>query len=651
MSFKKLTPFLLFFQFILIGNFIARDVIYIQNSSFELKTPRCCFVPGGWINCGPITETPPDIHGENMGLFDVNKTPTHGNCFLGLVTRSNETWECIGQELSVELKKGKRYAFQIDLCVSEHLFSFDRKTEQEANFNSPTILRIQGSNLKKGTSEILATSSIVRNTNWKTFQYILEPNDNYDLLILEAFYGGDIKGNLTNGHILLDNCSNIVEYLETDKNFNFITAQKNAIQPYKYNNRFWQYNEVPVFLIAGSENENLFQLSNMEEHLDELKKTGVNLIRNAMSSENEENIQPFQKINGKYDLNKWNEEYWQHFENMLKWTEERNIFLDIELWTFQHFRGGWEKFSPWNPKYNSNYTEHNTQIMSANYDNWWENAFFQTVPKLQNDTIVLQYQKAFIDKLLSYSLQFNNILYSINNVSFTRGHSEWGGYWAEYIKNKARIDGKKVQVAGMYQNSNQQKSSFSHSKFFDFINISRNSKQLKEKHWDQLQSIQNSIKDNPRPLNCNKMFKEDLIDGNLSVDHFWKYIIGGAASACFPDLNKVENVPHQIRSARLLFKQVDIINCQPDSNHELLLNREEDEAYLTCIPDDSYVIYFPEGGQIELDLSDIKGKFTLHWLDIENVKWQLADRVKGKKTVPITTPQQGKSWIALLQKE
>jgi len=62
------------------------------------------------------------------------------------------------------------------------------------------------------------------------------------------------------------------------------TSKKSYIKPFSENPRYWEYKGQPVLLLGGSKNDNLFQIQNLEEHLDELHAVGGNYIRNTMSS-------------------------------------------------------------------------------------------------------------------------------------------------------------------------------------------------------------------------------------------------------------------------------------------------------------------------------------------------------------------------------
>jgi hypothetical protein len=138
---------------------------------------------------------------------------------------------------------------------------------------------------------------------------------------------------------------------------------KNAdcIQPYSKNPRYWQYKGKPVMLLGGSKTDHIFLLDDLKTHLDEIQAVGANYVRNTMSQREGKDLKPHKLLpDGKFDLDQWNQEYWKRFENMLKWTAEREIFVQIEVWDrFDYSTLNW-KSSPWNPGNNVNYTYEQT---------------------------------------------------------------------------------------------------------------------------------------------------------------------------------------------------------------------------------------------------------------------------------------------------
>jgi len=100
------------------------------------------------------------------------------------------------------------------------------------------------------------------------------------------------------------------------------------------NPRYWQYKGEPVLLIGGSKDDNLFQIPDLKEHLDLLTSVGGNYVRNTMSARLDKGfeVQAFaQRPDGKYDLDRWNDEYWRRFESLLSLAEERDTIIQIEV--------------------------------------------------------------------------------------------------------------------------------------------------------------------------------------------------------------------------------------------------------------------------------------------------------------------------------
>jgi len=204
----------------------AQDIIRIQNPSFEVNTVKDSIskseilILRGWIDFGFSNNSSPTIHSKNDNLFRVKKSPVDGAHFIGMVTRQDSTYESFYQKLSKPLLEGKSYEFSIYLCTSSRLKSSVRKKDGENDFrvrkfDQGAIFRIQGSNSKSKEFQILAETEIVSNEDWKKFEFVLKPESNYDILILEVFFDlSRSKDPICNANVLLDNCSPIVEILD-----------------------------------------------------------------------------------------------------------------------------------------------------------------------------------------------------------------------------------------------------------------------------------------------------------------------------------------------------------------------------------------------------------------------------------------------------
>ena len=148
------------------------------------------------------------------------------------------------------------------------------------------------------------------------------------------------------------------------------TRDNDRIRPYAMNPFYWQYKGKPVLPIGASGTDNLFQWTGTQltHHLDLLKYVGGNYVRNTMHARlNHSEVgtkfgyqQAFKKVGDLYDLDQWNEEYWNRFETFLRETHKREIFVQNEFWDYwAHCNERWDEH-PFNPK--NNITENSLRV-------------------------------------------------------------------------------------------------------------------------------------------------------------------------------------------------------------------------------------------------------------------------------------------------
>ena len=429
------------------------------------------------------------------------------------------------------------------------------------------------------------------------------------------------------------------------------------IEIYKLNPAYWEYDGKPILLIGGSRDDNLFQIPDLKEQLDLLKSVGGNYVRNTMSCRDEGNVWPFKKVNDKYDLDQWNDEFWRRFETFLQLTQERDIIVQIEVWaTFDYYRENWA-VNPFNPKNNINYTAEQTGLPEQvdSHPIQSESNFFWSIPAEHNQKIVLKYQQRFVDKILSYSLRYGNVLYCMDNE--TSVTPEWGKYWSEYIKSKAKKAHVTVQTTEMWDKWDlahpQHNATFDHPETYSFVDISQNNHQKGQTHWDNAQRQRARIAGNIRPLNNVKIYGADtgrFGNDRDGMERFWRNIFGGLASARFhrPDsgLGLGEKAQANIRSMKLLTEKIDIFTCAP--HNDLLTDRESNEAYCLAHPGKEYAVYFPNGGEVTLDISLLEKPAKLTWLNILTSHWSQAQPMTERKKIKLTCPTRD-YWAALIK--
>ncbi|WP_347838397.1 hypothetical protein [uncultured Draconibacterium sp.] len=423
-------------------------------------------------------------------------------------------------------------------------------------------------------------------------------------------------------------------------NITFAQEKENeyqGIKIYNENTWYWQYHGKPVILRGGSNDDNLFQWTGKQltDHLDLLQSATGNYVRNSMSDRDEGNVYAFKKVGeNTYDLNQWNEEYWNRLTFFLEETSKREIIVQLTLW--DHFdigSGSRWKNHPWNPERNIN----------MDLGTWkGREDFYSTVDRNAHDE--LNFQNNFIKKLLSISLKYDNVLYNINNES---SESEaWENYWAAYVKDAANEANKQVFVTNMQLSAfNAVRHVMSKGDIFDYVDISQTNQDSKgargPAHWDYLMFLRQKIASyGPIPMNNVKIYGASDGSTNFSagseteaVDRFWRNIFGGCASARFhrpsvpsklwgSGINK--RVQTNLKAMDMLLKKLDIFNCNP--HNDLLIPRVSVpsmmQAYVTANIGRQYAVYFPQGRyKIDLDPWVFVEKVRLQWLDVNSLKW------------------------------
>jgi hypothetical protein len=451
--------------------------------------------------------------------------------------------------------------------------------------------------------------------------------------------------------------------------------EADRIQPYARNPRYWQYKGRPVLLLGGSGQDNLFNHPTglepgdvLEAHLDLLVSVGGNYVRNTMSTREAGNLFAFHRDaqTGLYDLDRFNEAYWQRFRDLLDLTADRGIIVQIEVWDRFDFAnydvyemGGWSR-NPFNPKNNVNYPAEAIRTPPGQReDPVVFQSFFRSLPELNDSPRLLAYQEAFVGKMLSIALAYDHVLYCVSNE--TTATEEWARHWARFIRRKAKEAGRGVEVTEMWNNHDLghpvHRRTFDHPDLYSYAEVSQNNHQMEQTHWDNMQIARRLLADRPRPMNNVKVYGGQRHGGGLEegTHKFWRNILGGCASSRFHRQGPVpgyygaglgELAQMHIRSLRMLTDAMNIFVCEPQN--DLLGDRSPNEAYCLAEPGRQYAVYFPDGGAVTLDVSAAKGKLEVRWLDISRSAWQERQTVDGGGTLELRTPGKG-HWAVLAQ--
>lgn len=460
-------------------------------------------------------------------------------------------------------------------------------------------------------------------------------------------------------------------------------ADRNAdcIKPYPRNARYWQYQGQPVMLLGGSKTDHIFLADDLESHLDEIRTVGANYVRCTMSQREGQDLKPHKLLpNGKFDLDQWNEGYWKRFADCLKWCGERDIIIQIEVWDrFDFSTKSWET-SSWNAGNNVNYTN-DQSALAAEYPQHPAGdlqPFFHSIKGMprydKRLDLIRNYQEAFVAKMLSYSLEFGNVLYCMNNETSTP--AKWGQYWIEFIKTKATGKGVTVCTTDMFDDAFDADKAkhtpiiFKDAKHYMFADISQvNSRVYDDTHWERLQLLLRLVNTHPRPTNHVKIYDGGYTSWGSGapedgIERFWRDILAGSASVRFhrPGPHGGRALNHSrsssIKAARILESRIHFWDITPHMG--LLSDRESNEAYLAAKPGEHYALYFTHGGSVGLDLTDAAGTFDITWISVsqgitvDTTAAKLYGRtpktLNGGRIVTLSAPYKG-GWVAALVKK
>lgn len=450
------------------------------------------------------------------------------------------------------------------------------------------------------------------------------------------------------------------------------------IQPYPGNPYYWQYNGKPLLLIGGSWQDNLFNHpTGLEDHFDVMTSAGGNYVRNVMSHRNVGNVFAYhQDEEGLFDLDRFNDEYWERLYNFLELTYERDIVVQLEIWaTWDLYEdhqsiGGWS-YHPFNPDNNITYTPDETGLPTAiDYapqTNPTDHPFFRTVPALENNELLLTYQKAYVDKILSYSLNYPHILYTMNNE--TGELVEWGDFWADFVREKAEETGTEVEITDMRRNEDIRSEDHAHildqPERYTFVDISQNNawSGLSQQHYNNILYIRERISEHPRPVNNNKNYGAARHGEEESVARMGRILFAGAASARFHRPHPHEDPAYMeaksefglglspraqtiIQSLSMVAHELALERTEPMNS--LLYNREENEAYLLAEPGKQYAIYYPDGGTVGLSIDNETTEFDYRWINLDRGEWHEPSTLVAGEEAIFTTPEDG-HWIIVIK--
>jgi len=479
------------------------------------------------------------------------------------------------------------------------------------------------------------------------------------------------------------NANHLSATAATDPEPDFITekiSDDQSIQPYYNNPWYWQYKGEPVLLLGASDRDNLWQWTGeqLTDHLDRMQAAGGNYVRNTMSDRNEGDTFAAKEIeDGLYDLEQWNEEYWNKLRFFLEETYKRDIIVQLTLWDWFDLSGddvyGRFAIHPLNPENNINWEP-------GTIENAWD---YYGGSIHQNNQSVLDYQQRFIGKLISITSQYGHVLYNLGNES--QLDDAWDTHWAAFIKETAREHGRDIHVTSMlFAPDASVRRVMTNRDLYTFIDVSQNNQDalgpVGKKHWENLVFWRKMIAMNdegPMPINNEKVYGNGVGTNTAAgtekeaVERFWRNVFGGAASTRFHrpahrggdfywGIGLSERAEQTLRAVNMFLDEFDLFNAEPYENCETVGNSVD--SYCLANMGKQYAVYFPGGrATVHLDPWVHANRVAIKWLDVVNLSWSEEEIVEpvwdnfdgtdwwGPQRILTLAPGNHRSYVAVIK--
>lgn len=84
--------------------------------------------------------------------------------------------------------------------------------------------------------------------------------------------------------------------------------------------------------------------------------------------------------------------------------------------------------------------------------------------------------------------------------------------------------------------------------------------------------------------------------------------------------------------------------------NQLLSDRLDNEAYLVAKPGEVYVVFFPDSGEVKLDLRSMASEASIRWLNVREGEWNPALDSTVNSNLTLKTPGMDE-WVAVITLE
>jgi hypothetical protein len=303
----------------------------------------------------------------------------------------------------------------------------------------------------------------------------------------------------------------------------------------------------------------------------------------------------------KFDLDQFNEGYFARLRSRVAAARDRGIYVSIMLfegWGLQHVTNAW-KAHPFHPANHIN-------GLSPDSNNDGLGLEVHTLAS----SAVTKVQEAYVRKVVDAVIDLDNVLYEIANESGAYS-TEWQEHFIRFLHEYEKGKPKGHPVGMTFQYARDPKERGANTNLFsssaDWISPNPDAGRY-------------NYRTNPPPADGRKVVLTDTdhlwgIGGNVAW--VWKSFLRGL-NPLFMDpyeqgvLQEGSNarwdpVRRALGVTRRLANRVDLAAMTPRG--ELASS-----GYCLANPAKQYVLYWPAGGEVTLDLSAAAGQFQMEWI-------------------------------------